>query len=180
MVVVLASAGGCGWKPADRHTIRMEVLKADPTFSGALETHDNVANRIDVLERELALKRTQVERHVAQLRNELRTATTKVERDSAGLRTLLNPVIESVELVFAMGVEELKTKRSQRASLGRSISRLRKTMKDARGQWSTSQRERMEHELAELQRETQRVDQELAALNEHLRLLKKKRLLLRL
>ena len=92
----------------------------------------------------------------------------------------IDPDRKRVELAYAMAAEELRAKRNQRASIGRSISRLRKALKQQQAPWTTEERSHHETELEDLLRETKRLDQEIAALNEHLRLLKIKQVLLRL
>jgi len=155
------------------------VLKADPSFTEVLEKRDEQANRIKLLERELDLKQRQVEQQITQRRNELKTARQQVQQKIAKLKVLVQPDVERVELALSMAVNERQTKRDHRASLGRSISRLQKALKQERASWSDAERARMDGELADLLRDAQRIDHELSALNEHIRLLKIKRLLLR-
>lgn len=188
LVLVPALAAGVAAAGCDRiaslhvnmEQLRKDVLQADPAFAQALATHDELANRISVLERELSLKRTQTERQVTQLRAELQAATAQVKQSTATIKALLNPTVERVELAISMASEELKTKRRQRAGLGRQVSQLRKSLKQPNGPWTDAERLRMDRDLSELLVETQRIDEEAAALQQHLRLLKNKRLLLRL
>jgi len=176
LVIVLASCG----PPANPQVLRDEILKVDPRFAEVLEKRDELANRIKVLERELALKKSQVGHQIAQLRKELSEATQQVNQKIQKTKTLLAPDLERIELSLSMAADELKGRRHMRASLGRSISRVRKALKSEQAQWAQSERARMDQELTALLQETKRLDQEIALLNEHLRLLKIKRLLLRL
>jgi len=169
----------CG-PPANPQALREEVVKIDSRFAEVLEKRDELANRIKVLERELALKKSQVGHQIAQLRKELNEATQQFNQKIQKTKTLLAPDVERIELALSMAADELKGRRHMRASLGCSISRLRKALKSEQAQWAQSERARMDQELAELLQETQRLDQEIAVLNEHIRLLKIKRLLLRL
>ncbi len=172
---------GCG-PPPNPERLRQEVLEIDPAFSWSLEKHDELANRIGLVERNLALKRSQIERQIAQLRKDLDDASAKARQDIQRIKLIIQPEVQRVELTFAMAVEERKAKRGQRASVGRSISQLRKSLKEGPNtpQWTPAERARLEGELGELLAEAKRLDQELAALNEHVRLLKIKRLLLKL
>jgi hypothetical protein len=85
-----------------------------------------------------------------------------------------------VELARSLASEERRAKRTHRASLGRSLSRLRKALKQPNAQWAEAERVRLAKEQDDLMHEIQRLDQELAALNEHIRILEIKNLLLRL
>ena len=170
---------GCG-PPANQEQLRTEALKVDPSFSDVLQKRDEVANRILVLDRELTLKRSKVESQISQLRKELSDAEAQVHQKTEQFKTHLDPDRKRVELAYAMAAEELRAKRNQRASIGRSISRLRKALKQQQAPWTAEERDHHETELEDLLRETKRLDQEIAALNEHLRLLKIKQVLLRL
>jgi len=179
-VALLCFCGsGCG-PQANEEQLRNEVLKADPSFADALNKRDELDNRIMQLERELALKQTQVDRQITLLRKELQETRVQVTQKTQKITAVLKPYLERVDHALAMASEELSSKRSQRASISRSISRLRKALKQEKPPWTEPERARMDQELAELLRETERLDHEIAALNEHIRLLKTKRLLLRL
>ena len=181
IAVGMLGLSGCG-PPPNLERLRQEVLSVDPEFSSSLEKHDELANRVGLLERNLALKRSQVERQIAQLRKELDDASAKARQDVQRTKLILQPEVQRVELIFAMAVEERKAKQGQRASVGRSVSQLRKSLKEGPNtpQWTPKERARLEGELSDLLAETKRLDQELTALNEHVRLLKIKRLLLKL
>ena len=179
-VALLCFCGsGCG-PQANEEQLRNEVLKAEPSFADALNKRDELDNRIMQLERELALKQTQVDRQITLLRKELQETRVQVTQKTQKITAVLKPYLERVDHALAMASEELSSKRSQRASISRSISRLRKALKQEKPPWTEPERARMDQELAELLRETERLDHEIAALNEHIRLLKLKRLLLRL
>jgi|GEM_PF-1415356 len=169
----------CQRTPVDTKALRQEVLKSDPAFAAALNKHDELASRIEVLERELDLKRTQVEDQIARSRAELREATEETTRRTKEIKALLDPEAERLELALSTAREELKAKQRQRANLGRAISSLRKSIKGD-SQPAGKERAPLDQELAEHLREMERLDQELAAMQQHIALLENKRRLLRL
>jgi hypothetical protein len=172
--LLLVSASGCG-PPANPQKLREEVLQADPSFAGVLEKRDEQANRISLLEREFDLKRTQAEGRIAQLRKEVKAARAQVDQKIQHSKTLLRPDLDRLQLALSMASDERQAKRAQRASLGRSISRLKKALQAG----DTADRTSREREVTAFLQEAQRLDREIQALNEHLRLLKIKILLLR-
>ena len=169
----------CG-APPNAQKLRDEVLRADPRFADVLEKRDEQANRIVLLEREFDLKKTQAQQQIKQLRDGLDEARRQVDQKIQKSKALLKPDLERLELAVSMAGNELRAKRSQRASLGGNISRLKKSLKGGQVQWSESEGASMARDLNELLEEAKRLDGEIAALNEHIRLLKIKRLLLRL
>lgn len=177
LIVVLP---GCGQRVSE--AVRQEVVKHDPQFAKALEQRDELAGRIALLERELALKKTQITQQMAKLRKDLADARLQVRRKVQQTKDLLKPEQERVRFLLAMATEELTAKRSQRASVGRSISQIRKTLQDKPpgSAWNTNDRARLNAELQELLRETKRLDGEIEGLTKHLRLLNAKQALLRL
>ena len=179
VVVFSLSVAGCG-PPTNQEQLRQEALKADPGFADVLKKRDDLAGRIGLLERELALKKSQMDRQIEQLRQEFALARQQVAQKTQQTKALLVSDQQRVELALSMATEELKAKRGQRASLGRSISRLRKALHQDGMQWTDVERTRMDNELAELLNEAKRLDQELSSLHTHLHLLTIKRSLLRL
>lgn len=178
--VVLATAGlGCG-PPANPEKLREEVLRADPSFNDVLAKRDEQANRIALLERELELKRNQVERQISQLRNELKSVTAQVNEKSQNIRLLLKPDQDRVMLAMNLATQELRAKRAQRASVGKSVSQLRKSLAKTTPPWPAAERAAMERDLRDFLNDAERVDRELEGLSHHIRLLKTKRLLLRI
>jgi chromosome segregation ATPase len=175
------SAAGCDRlkKPEDPQALRSRVLAADPKFSGVVKQRDELANRIQVLHRELQLTRTQIEDQITALRAELQAETKQTDQQVQELKNQLQPEVERVELTLAMAREELKGKRRQRGALGRSISRLRKSIKQATAV-PPDERTKLDQELGSHLEETTRLDKELAALAEHIKLLDAKRRLLKL
>ncbi len=169
---------GAGCAPANREDLVKQVLAKDPEFSSVLAKHKELGGRINTYERELALKRTTIEGQIAQLRKDLAAAAKSARERTAQVKTQLDPDRERLKLALSMAAEQLRSAQAQRASIGRSISQLRKSLKDeSLGQADrTSQQARVE----DLARDTQRLDQELTTLREHIRLLKIKLLLIRL
>ena len=175
----MISVLGCG-KSLSTDAMRRQVLAADPGFGKPLEKRDQLADRINVLRQELALKQAQVDGKIAQLRKELRETKTQALQKIEETRQGLSPERERVELALAMAREEQRVKQQQRQSMGRSISRLRRSLQETRSSWSANERQRIDRELIDLMAELKRVDQELTVLREHVRLLGMKHHLLRL
>jgi hypothetical protein len=135
---------------------------------------------VTLLERELALKRTQAEQQISQVRKELNRTSEQVTQKIQKTKALLKPDTDRLDLALSMATAELKARRTVRSSLARSLSQLRKALKTGNPQWTEAERTRMQKESEDLVRDVQRIDHEIASLNEHVRLLKAKRLLLRL
>lgn len=171
--------GGCG-QPLNREKLREEVLSLDPKFAQALEKRDQLADRVTLAQREFSVKKSQVEGQMAKLRQELAQARRQLRQKIDQLNSQLETDRQRLALARSMAQEDYNAKQHQRASLGRSISRLRKVLKDAGASWTEADRARMDRELAQLQEETARLDHELQGLRSHLRLLKRKQALLRL
>ena len=182
LLCLLAAAGllvsGCE-RAANREQLTKDVLKADPEFKWVLEKHRQLLNRIETYERELALKESTVEENIAQLRKDLATATTNVQQKVAEVRKQMDPEREKLQVALAMADEELRLKRFQRASLGRSLSQLKKALKNPKAGWSPEERARNDTQVRDMLADAQRFDQELEGLKRHMRLLKTKSLLLR-
>ena len=166
--------------PVDRQQLTNEVLRADPAFSTTLEKYRFITNRTVTYQNELALKRGTVERQIAQLNQELAATTETIKKRTAELKARLRPDQERLELALAMASEELSVKRAQRASVGRSIAKLRKTLKSPQGTWTAAESATHQQQLDEMVRDAARLDRERADLNQHIRLLKIKSLLIRL
>jgi hypothetical protein len=178
ILCLCASVGGCA--PTSREQLAQEVLKADPKFASVLDKHREVASRIGTYERELALKRSTVERSIEQLRKDLASASATVKAKIAEAKKRLDPDRERLGLDLEMAEEELRAKRSQRASLGRSIAKLKKAVKSASDVWTSEERSRQEDQVQDMLRDAARLDQEMATLKKHSKLLKRKLLLLEL
>ena len=66
--------------PPDEVAIRQELLSADPAFTAVLQKRDEQAARIKLLERELSLKQSHVNRRIKNLRAELTEARSQVKQ----------------------------------------------------------------------------------------------------
>ncbi|MBI3082958.1 MAG: hypothetical protein HYY90_01115 [Candidatus Omnitrophica bacterium] len=179
-ILTLLVLAGCS-RPLNREQLAKEVVKGDPDFAWVLDKAQALSNRIATYERELALKRSTVERNIAQLRKDLVTATSNVKGKVAEVKRQMEPERRRLQLELSMANEELYAKRFQRASLGRSIAQLRKAEKTVQAAGTEQARARRQNaQLDELQRDAHRLDQEIAVIKGHLRLLKIKILLIRL
>jgi len=168
-----------GCAPVDRPQLVEDVLNADPAFRAVLQKRDEYASRIETLEREVALKRETVKRSIAQMRQELTESMKTVKERKAHFRKMLEPDRERHELALAVAGEEVRAKTSQLTSVKRAIAASRKALDGAEG-WSAEEQRRQEAQLRETERDGERLTDEIAALKEHLRLLKVKLLLIRL
>ena len=179
LLLLITWLGGCA-PAANREGLTKEVLKADPEFSSVLKKHRELANSIETFERELSLKRSTVEQTIKHMRKDLAATTATVRGKTDDLRKRIEPERQRLELALSMAGEELKAKQAQRASLGRSIAQLKKAVKTASAAWTEEERSRQEAQAQEMLRDAARLDQELAAMREHIRLLKIKLLLIKL
>ena len=177
-VVALLWIAGCS--PPNTEELRKEVLKADPMFSQALDKHRELASRIDTLNHELALKRATVEQAIAKQRKELSEAAESVRSKTGELKKKIEPERQRLTLAVSMAGEELRAKQGQRASLGRSMAQLRKAAKVDGAGWTLDERARHNAQLQDLLQNAGRLDQEIAAIKEHIRLLKIKLVLIKL
>ena len=179
--VLLASAAGfAGCERADRDALTREALAADPKFSAVLDKHRELANRIETYQRELELKRTTVEQTITQMRQDLAASTESVRSRIADTKQKLEPERKHLVQALTNAGEELKIKRAQRATLGRAMSQLRKSLRSSGNAWSDAERARQQVQLEEMLRDADRLDYEMEAIKAHVRLLKIKLLLLKI
>ena len=175
MVSLLIGVGGCA-PPANREALTKEALKADPAFAQLLDKHREMVNRIDTYQRELALKRSTVERNIAQLRKDLVAAVASVRAKTADVKKKMEPDQQRLEGELTQAVGELREKQRQRAILGRQIAQQRKTLQAS----TASDQTRQETQLKEMLGDAKRLDHELTTITAHIRLLKIKLLLIKL
>ena len=180
LAVVVLVLGTVSCAPAKRDDLAKEVLKADPEFSSVLEKHRELISSIETYERELALKRGNVERGIAQLRKDLAAAAASTNAKTAEVKKRMEPDQQRLTLALSMSSEELRAKRIQRASLGRSIAQLKKSLTSKDAAWTPDERTRQQAQLDETLKDVARLDQEMAGLKQHVRLLKIKLLLIKL
>jgi len=79
-----------------------------------------------------------------------------------------------------MSSDELRAKRIQRASLGRSVAQLRKSLNRQDNPVTPQERTRDQTQLDEMLKDAARLDGEMTGLKQHVRLLKIKLLLIKL
>ena len=164
----------------DEEEIRKEILEADSSFGEVLERRDTYAGQIETAQREFALKRATVQRAIEKLREDLAESQRKVQGRKEHYSELMEPDNRKLEFAVSMAKEELRGKRVQRSSIGRSMTRLKKSLEEADATWSKQERERQQAKLEEMLKDAERLDQEMDALSEHVRLLKLKLRLLKI
>jgi hypothetical protein len=180
LVAILLLVWGLGCAPVHRDDLVKEVLAADPSFNATLDKHQELSSRIETFERELALKRSTTEQQITALRKDLTAAAARVRAKKTQTKELMEPDRERLRLALSMAGEELRATQAQRASMGRSIAQLRKSLKQDEGSWAAEERAARRANLEDMLHDAQRLDQEMAALKEHVRLLKIKLLLIKL
>ena len=176
-IALAAAASGCD-QLANREQLAAETIKQDPEFRLVLDKHRALVNRIETYARELALKRSTIEQNITQMRKDLATSSSTVKSRIADVRKQMEPERQRLELALSMAGEELRVKRFQRASLGRSLAQLRKAAKGSSSAFPEAERARQQEKLNEMLRDAQRLDQEIAALKTHMQRLKVKVLLI--
>ncbi len=170
LLLAAGSMAGCA-PPVNREQLTKEVVSKDPDFGAVLEKHRELSNRIQTYQRELEVRRSTVEKNIAPLRKGLAGAPAAVRVKIDEVKARMEPDRKQLELALATAGAELKAKRAQRASLGNQISQLKKSMQaSAAGQ---------DTRLNDMLHEAGRLDQEMASLKEHVRLLKIKLLLIK-
>lgn len=170
--------GLIGCEPVNTEQLAKDVLKVDPEFGSVLDKHRAIRNRIQTYEQELALKRSTVDRTIKQLRRDLSESVAAAGKKIQHAKTQMAPDQERLTLALSMAGEELRMKRLNRASLGRSVAQVRKALKSEHGP-TGSARDRQEAQLNEMLADAKRLDQELETLRQHVRLLKVKLLLIK-
>ena len=178
LLLALLWASGCA--PANREELIKDVLKTDPEFSAVLDKYQQLASRIETLQKELELKRTTIQQNIKQLQKELAAAAESVKLKTADVKKRMEPDRQRLELALAMAVNELRERREQRAQLGRSIVEISKASKNPHAEWTENERAQHERQTDEMRHDARRLDEEMTRLKAHLRLLKVKLLLIRL
>lgn len=178
MILLVAGLANCA--PANRDDLVKEVFKADPEFSTVLEKHRELNSRMETAKRELELKRTTIERSIAQLRKDLSAAAASTNTKTSEIKSRMEPDIQRLTMALSMSSDELRAKRIQRASLGRSIAQLRKALNNKDAVWTPEERVRQQAQLDEMLKDTARLDGEMTGLKQNVRLLKIKLLLIKL
>ncbi|MBI4003726.1 MAG: hypothetical protein HY353_01775 [Candidatus Omnitrophica bacterium] len=180
LTMILLAAGLASCAPAKRDDLIKEVLKADPEFSAVLEKHRELSSRIETAKRELELKRTTIERNISQLRKDLAAAATSARAKTSEIKKRMEPDQQRLTMALSLSSEELRAKRIQRASLGRSIAQLRKALNRKDAVWTPEERVRQQAQVDEMLKDAARLDGEMTGLKQNVRLLKIKLLLIKL
>ena len=180
LVIVLLAVGAASCAPAKRDDLVKEVLKTDPEFSTVLEKHRELNSRIETANRELELKRTTIERSISQLRKDLAAAAASARAKTAEIKKRIEPDQERLTMALSLSSDELRAKRIQRASLGRSIAQLRKSLNRQDSPDTPQERARQQAQVDEMLKDAARLDSEMVGLKQHVRLLKIKLLLIKL
>ena len=167
-----------GCAPTDRDQLAKEVLAADPAFAGVLEKHRELANRIDTYQRELTLKQTTVDQTIKQLRQDLAASTEAVRIHTADTKAKMEPDRRQVTGALRAAAAELRERQTQRAAVGRAIAQLKKSLNSSSAALTSEERSRQEARVQEMLGDADRVDQEIALIKGHIRLLKIKLLLI--
>ena len=175
ILAILVGIMGCG--QANRQALEKKVLEADPSFRAVLDKHEELTNRLETHQRELALKRDSIQQTIKRLRRDLTIASKRVREKKAQTRTLMNPDRERLRLSLTMAGEDLRTARQRAASLRRSANSLRQSLEKGNEAWTGEERLAQQANLTQMEQDLERVTQEAAGLEAHVRLLKIKLLL---
>lgn len=180
-LLLMALASGlivAGCAPVNRDELAKEALAADPSFASVLEKRQELANRIETYERELALKRGTVEQAIKQMRQDLAASAKAVRAKSAETKARMDPDRRRLIEALAAAGGELKATQARRTAIGRAISQVRKSLKSSSEAWTDEERARQDAHVEEMLRDAARIDHEMAAIKAHARLLKIKLLLI--
>ncbi len=180
LIGLCLAIGLTGCTSARREDLVKEVVSADPAFAEVLDKHRELSNRLQTYQRELALKRTTIEQHIAQLRRDLATAAANVRTKTAETKKRMEPDRKRLTDALDNASDELRNRQTARAAVGRSIAQLRKTLKASDANTTAQERTARDAQLSEMVRDAARIDHETATLKEHVRLLKIKLLLIKL
>lgn len=167
LLLVLSWAAGC--MPVDREKLTKEVTAKDPAFGMVLEKHREIASRIQTFDRELSVRRSEVEKKINQLRKDLVDAASSVRAKSEEARKRMEPDRQRLQSELAQTANDLRIKREQRSTLGKEVAFLKK-----------SGQEQPSDKLQGLLKQAAAVDEDLASLKDRVRLIKIKLLLIKL
>jgi chromosome segregation ATPase len=157
-----------------RESLEQEVRAKDPLFAPVLEKRKETERRIETYKNELAVKRDSIESQVKQLRRQLAEAVGQYNKKVTLAKTNMAPDRERIQVALTVANNQLRAAQVQRASVSRSVAQLRKSAGQSEpGAEAQSQ-------LAAFLDDLKRLDQEIAALKDQVRLLKLKLLLVRI
>ena len=89
LILIAASLAGCA--PIDRDKLTKEVVAKDPEFGAVLEKRKELASRIETYNRELAVRKSEVEKKIAQLRRDLVESSASVRSRSSEVKKRMEP-----------------------------------------------------------------------------------------
>ncbi len=163
LFLLVAALAGCA--PVDREKLTAEAVAKDPEFGAVLDKRREIASRIQTYSRELAVRRTEVEKKIAQLHKDLVDSAASVRGKSEEIKKRMDPDHVRLQRSLAETVNGLRMKREQRSSLGKQIALLIKSSKEV---------------SPEMLKQAEELNRDLAALKERVRLLKIELLLIKL
>ena len=163
ILLILTWLAGCA--PVDKEQLAKEVLAKDPEFGAVLDKHQELSSRIQTYERELSVRRSEVEKKIAQLRKDLVDAAASVREKTNEVKKRMDPDRVRLQQALVQAGNDLRLKREQRSILGKQVALLKKSGKEV---------------SPDLMKQAEALDQEMASLKEHVRLLKIKLLLIKL
>lgn len=167
LLLILGCFGGCA--PVDREKLIKEATAKDPEFGSVLEKHRELTSRIQTYERELSVRRSEVEKKIGLLRKDLVDAAASVRTKSEEVKKRMEPDRLRLQNALTQTTIDLRIKREQRSTIGKEIAYLKKS-----GQGQLADKER------ELIKQASAMDQELASFKERIRLIKIELLLIKL
>jgi chromosome segregation ATPase len=165
--------------PVNRAELAKRALAADPEFVAVLDKRATLESRITTEHKKLALVRETIQQDITQKKKELAEKSSAVRRKITEIKAQMDPDVRRYTTTLGSASEDLRAKQAQRAAIGREIAQLKKALKAAGAAGGASQRAQQETQITERLRDAQRIDQEIAALKEYLKLLKTKLLLIR-
>jgi len=166
LLIALLWLAGCA--PVDRQKLAQEVIAKDPEFAAVLEKHRELSSRIQTYDRELSVRRSDVEKKIIQLRKDLVDAVVTVRLKTEDVKKRMEPDRVRLQQALTQAANELKIKREQRSTLGKQIAMLKK-----------SPGQSPDDNLA-LLKQAEQLDQGLAEVKDRMRLYKIKLLLIKL
>ena len=167
LFIALLWLAGCA--PIDRQKLTQEVIAKDPEFGAVLEKHRELSSRIQTYDRELSVRRSEVEKKITQLRKDLVEAAASVRMKTNEAKKRMEPDRLRLQQALTQAGNELKIKQEQRSTLGKQIAMLKK-----------SPGQSPDGNLAQLLKQAEQFDQDLAEVKERTRLYKIKLLLIKL
>ncbi len=153
-------AAGCAETTREEEVSR--VLTVDGSFADLLDRHRLLIARKEAYERELDLKRLMADQAITQLRQDVAATELEIRRKQAKLSEGLEPEYSNLQTDLEATEHELKQRKLERSQVGRELARIQK-MQNA-----------PDAELAELRRDSRRLELEITGFTAHRELVKRK------